>query len=46
MKLCAKSEGPDYNIERERQRNLAGAVNVTYKKKYKSLLFQKGTVEK
>lgn len=32
MKLCAKSEGPDYNFKRERQRNLAGAVNVTYKK--------------
>lgn len=48
MKLCAKSEGPDYNFKRERQRNLAEAVNVTYKKKkiYRSLLFQKGTVEK
>lgn len=41
MKLCAKSEAPDYNIERERQRNLAGAVNVTYKKKIQKLTFPK-----
>lgn len=46
MKLCAKSEGPDYNIERERQRNLAGAVNVTYKKNTKAYFSKKGTVEK
>lgn len=41
MKLCAKSEGPDYNIERERQRNLAGAVNVTYEKKNTKAYFSK-----